>query len=114
MIAALAALFIAFFAVESLSQMCSPSVFSDHPRTQLPWRPMPHVLRVATGQLCDPIAVLILMKSDDRLLRHSYHRNGAGAAYGAVNNVAAALAGSSTNAIYPFESNFFPVDAPDM
>jgi hypothetical protein len=75
---------------------------------------MPHMLRVAAGKICNPVAMLVLMKSDDLLLRHSHHRNGAGASYGVMNNVSAALAGSSTNAIYRFESNFFPVDASDM
>lgn len=48
-----------------------PPFFRRHPRAQFPWGPVPHVLRVPARQVCDPVVLLVLMKPDDRLLRHS-------------------------------------------
>jgi hypothetical protein len=36
-----------------------------HPRTALPRRIVTHMLRVATFELSDPIAAIVLMESDD-------------------------------------------------
>ena len=38
---------------------------SDHPRTDGPWRIVAYVLGVTTFEVGDPIAEVVLMKSDD-------------------------------------------------
>src|SRR6185437_1321380 len=40
----------------------------EHPRAIREWRLMPHVLSMTTGQIGNPIAIVILMISHDRLL----------------------------------------------
>ena len=48
--------------------MLFSSDLAHYPRSIEEWRLMSHVLPMATGQLSDPISVLVLVISDDRLL----------------------------------------------
>lgn len=42
----------------------------DNPRTVRPGRVMANMLGVATLEVGDPVAVIVLMKADDFTLRH--------------------------------------------
>ena len=55
-------------AVQRLAKPRAATLFREYPRAQLPWWIVPHVLVVATGELGDPMTVIVLMKTDDRLL----------------------------------------------
>jgi hypothetical protein len=58
-------------AVQHLAEPCPASLFGEHPRAHLPWRIVPDVLVVTTGQLRDPVALIVLMKAGNRLLHDS-------------------------------------------
>jgi hypothetical protein len=51
--------------------MLPPAFFGDHPRTVLPRRLMPHVLRVAAGEVGNPMRCIIFVESDNGLLHVS-------------------------------------------
>src|SRR5262245_52495891 len=48
----------------------SPALRGLRPRAVLPGRPVTHMLRVAAGELRDPVSVLILTESGDSRERH--------------------------------------------
>jgi hypothetical protein len=61
---------IATHAPQHLSYVLLAPLRSHHPRPHLPRRTMPYVLPMPTVELGNPIAPLILMKPDNRLLCH--------------------------------------------
>ena len=63
---------VAQHAVQHLAEPCAASFFGEHPWAHLPRRIVADVLVVATGQLGDPVALVVLMKARDRLLHDSY------------------------------------------
>ena len=55
-------------AVERRAELCFPARGRGDPWAELPRRVVADVLGVAAGQVCDPVAELVLVKCDDRLL----------------------------------------------
>ena len=62
---------VAQHAVQHLAEPGAASCFGEHPWAHLPGRIVPDVLVVATGQLRDPVALVVLMKARDGLLHDS-------------------------------------------
>ena len=62
--------FIATHAAQQLAQMRLPSGYGHDPWPQLPRRTMAHMLSVSAGELGDPVALLVLVISDNWLLCH--------------------------------------------
>ena len=60
--------FLAFLAVQMGAQMLLASSHGEHPRATDERGLMPYVLSMATGQIGDPVALFILVISNDRLL----------------------------------------------
>ena len=60
--------FVALLAIQMGTQIPVPSGNGEHPRTVREGGLMPHVLSVTTSQIGNPIAIVILVISDDRLL----------------------------------------------
>jgi hypothetical protein len=58
----------ALLAIQTGTQMLVASSDGKHPGAIREWRLMPHVLSMTTGQLGNPIAIVILVISDDGLL----------------------------------------------
>lgn len=59
--------FVAQDAVQHLAKACATTLFSEYPWAQLPRRIVPDVLVVAARELGDPVPLVVLMKSRDRL-----------------------------------------------
>lgn len=62
----------AFLAVERLSDVFLSAGFAENPGSVRHRRLMPYMLSVAACQIRDPIAILILMISNDRLVHSQY------------------------------------------
>lgn len=60
--------FVAFLAIQIGTHILIASGDGEHPRTIRERRLMPDVLSMTTGQIGDPVTILILVISDDRLL----------------------------------------------
>lgn len=60
--------FVALLAIQMGTHIPVASSGSEHPRAIREWRLMPYVLSMATGQIGNPVALFILVISDDRLL----------------------------------------------
>ena len=56
--------------VEQLAEVRLPSRVGRDPRPQLPRRTMPHMLPVSACEIGNPVALLVLVKADDRLFCH--------------------------------------------
>jgi hypothetical protein len=61
---------LAFLAVQEGAKILIPSGLRQHPGPAKEWRLMPHMLSMTTGQISHPIALFILMITDNRLLHH--------------------------------------------
>lgn len=60
--------FLALLAIQMSTQILIAAGDGEHPRAIREGRLMPNVLSMPTGQIGDPIAIVILVISDDRLL----------------------------------------------
>lgn len=60
--------FVALLAIQMGTHIVVASGDGEHPRAIREWRLMPHVLSMTTGQIGDPVTIVILVISDDRLL----------------------------------------------
>ncbi len=60
--------FFALLAIQMGTQVLFTSSDSEHPRAIREWRLVPYVLSMTTGQIGNPVALFILVISDDRLL----------------------------------------------
>jgi hypothetical protein len=60
--------FFALLAIQTGTQILFTAGDSEYPRAIREWRLMPHVLSMTTGQIGNPIAIVILVISDDGLL----------------------------------------------
>ena len=60
--------FLALLAIQTGTQILFTAGDSEYPRAIREWRLMPHVLSMTTGQIGNPIAIVILVISDDGLL----------------------------------------------
>jgi hypothetical protein len=58
---------LAFLAVQMGAQMLLASSHGEHPRAIDEWGLMPYVLPMTTGQIGHPIALFVLVISNDRL-----------------------------------------------
>ena len=61
-------LLVALLTVQHIAKMLIAAGFGQHPRSIAHGRLMPHVLPMAAREIGHPIAVLILMIGDDRLV----------------------------------------------
>jgi hypothetical protein len=59
---------LAFLAVQDGAKILIPSGLRQHPGPAEKRRLMPHMLSMATGQICHPIALFILMITDNGLV----------------------------------------------
>jgi hypothetical protein len=53
--------------VQLTSKRGATTFDGHHPRTQGPWRIVPHVLLMPTGKLRDPVTFVVLVKAGDGL-----------------------------------------------
>ena len=60
--------FFALLAIQMGTQVLFTSSDSEHPRAIREWRLVPYVLPMPTGQIGNPVTIVILVISDDRLL----------------------------------------------
>ncbi len=60
--------FVALLAIQMGTQILVASGDSENPRPTREWRLMTYVLSMTTGQIGNPIAVVVLVVSNDRLL----------------------------------------------
>ncbi len=60
--------FVALLAIQIGPHILVASGDGEHPWAVREWRLMPYVLSMTTGQIGNPIAIFILVISDDRLL----------------------------------------------
>lgn len=60
--------FVALLAIQMGTHILVASSDGEHPRAIREWRLMPYVLSMTTGQIGDPVTIVILVISDDRLL----------------------------------------------
>ncbi len=58
----------ALLAIQTGTQVLLSSSDGEYPRAIREWRLMPHVLSMTTSQIGNPIAIVILVISNDRLL----------------------------------------------
>jgi hypothetical protein len=63
-----ALIFLTDFTVKFGAEAAVPSVFGNHPRAQLEWWAMTHVLPMAAFEVCHPIVEFIAMKADNPAL----------------------------------------------
>ena len=62
--------FFTLLAVQCATKMLLPPVLSENPRPAHKRRLMAHVLAMSAGQIGHPVAVFVLMKTDDGLMHH--------------------------------------------